>query len=99
MSYSQGDKNDMLTIRLSRRGAKKRPFYKIVATDSRNSRDGRFNEILGFYNPIATGGEERLRLDLDRITYWQSTGAQMSERVKNLIKNYKKAATTSSTAQ
>jgi len=76
----------MVTIRLSRTGAKKRPFYHIVVTDSRNARDGRYIERLGFFNPIAKGGEERLRLDRERIEHWLSQGAQASERVASLLK-------------
>ncbi|MBT4836932.1 MAG: 30S ribosomal protein S16 [Methylococcales bacterium] len=82
----------MVRIRLSRGGAKKRPFYHIVATDQRNKRDGRFLERLGFFNPVATGGEEELRVNLERVEYWQSVGGQMSERVKSLINDYKKAS-------
>lgn len=77
----------MVKIRLSRAGAKKRPFYHIVVTDSRNSRDGRYIERLGFYNPIATGGDERLRVDQERIQHWVSHGAQTSDRVARLIKD------------
>jgi small subunit ribosomal protein S16 len=77
----------MVTIRLARGGQKSRPFYHIVVTDSRNSRDGRYIERLGFFNPIARGNEERLRLDNDRIAYWRSVGAQPSERVAKLIKD------------
>ncbi len=76
----------MVNIRLSRTGAKKRPFYHIVVTDSRNARDGRYIERLGFFNPIATGGEERLRFDNERIQHWVSHGAQTSERVASLLK-------------
>jgi small subunit ribosomal protein S16 len=76
----------MVNIRLSRTGAKKRPFYHIVVTDSRNARDGRYIERLGFFNPIATGGEERLRLNNERIQHWVSHGAQTSERVASLLK-------------
>jgi small subunit ribosomal protein S16 len=76
----------MVTIRLSRSGAKKRPFYHIVVTDSRNARDGRYLERLGFYNPIATGGEERLRFDQQRVEHWVSQGANTSERVAALMK-------------
>jgi len=76
----------MVTIRLSRAGAKKRPFYQIVVTDSRNARDGRFIERLGFFNPIAAEGEERLRVEPDRVAYWLSTGARPSERVAKLLK-------------
>lgn len=82
----------MVTIRLSRGGAKKRPFYHIVVTDSRNRRDGRYLERLGFFNPVATGKEERLRLDLDRAKYWMDKGAQASERVASLIKVQQQAA-------
>lgn len=80
----------MLAIRLSRGGAKKRPFYHVVATDSRNARDGRFIERLGFFNPLAKGDEVSLRLNLERIEYWHSQGGQISDRVKSLIKQYKK---------
>ena len=76
----------MVVIRLSRGGAKKRPFYNIVATDSRNRRDGRFIERIGFYNPLAKGGEEPLRIAQDRLTYWTGVGAQPSETVARLIK-------------
>lgn len=82
----------MVTIRLARGGSKKRPFYQVVVTDSRNSRDGRFIERLGFFNPIATGQAEKLRLDLDRINHWISVGATVSDRVSQLIKDAKKAA-------
>jgi small subunit ribosomal protein S16 len=82
----------MVTIRLSRGGAKKRPFYHITVADSRNSRDGRFIERLGFFNPIAKGQEERVRISLDRVEYWMGKGAQPSERVAQLIKDAKKAA-------
>ena len=81
----------MVTIRLARRGAKKRPFYHVVVTDSRNPRDGRFIERLGFYNPIAQGKEVKLQLNLERIEYWLKQGTQPSNRVAGLIKNYKKA--------
>jgi small subunit ribosomal protein S16 len=80
----------MLVIRLSRAGAKKRPFYHVVATDSRNARDGRYVEALGFFNPIARGKEERLRLNRDRIAHWVSTGAQLSHRVEALLKEWDK---------
>ena len=76
----------MVTIRLSRKGAKKRPFYHIVVTDSRNKRDGRYIERIGFFNPMAAGQEEELRLDLERAKYWLSQGAQTSERVSKLLK-------------
>jgi small subunit ribosomal protein S16 len=76
----------MVTIRLSRGGAKQRPFYHIVVTDSRNRRDGRYIERLGYFNPIAAGGERKLKVDLERIDYWMSHGAQPSDRVANLMK-------------
>jgi small subunit ribosomal protein S16 len=80
----------MVIIRLARGGAKKRPFYNIVVTDSRNRRDGRFIEKLGFYNPIAQKGEA-LRIAHDRLTYWTDTGAQLSETVARLVKQSKAA--------
>ena len=82
----------MVTIRLSRGGAKKRPFYHISVADSRNARDGRFIERVGFFNPTARGQEERLRIALDRVEYWQGKGAQLSDRVASLVKEAKKAA-------
>lgn len=82
----------MVTIRLARGGSKKRPFYSVVVTDSRNARDGRFIERLGFFNPLARGGEIRLQLDTDRIEHWVSQGAQTSDRVKTLVKEQAKQA-------
>lgn len=82
----------MVTIRLSRTGAKKRPFYQITVTDSRSARDGRFIERVGFFNPIAAGKEERLRLDQERIDYWVGHGAILSERVAKLVHDSKKSA-------
>jgi small subunit ribosomal protein S16 len=81
----------MVTIRLARGGSKKRPFYHLTVTDSRNARNGRFIERVGFFNPVARGQEERLRIDIDRIAYWQDQGAQVSERVAGLIKEAKAA--------
>ncbi|MCK9563400.1 MAG: 30S ribosomal protein S16 [Bacteroidales bacterium] len=75
----------MVTIRLARGGSKKRPFYHLTVADSRNARNGRFIERVGFFNPIARGGDERLRVDLDRVTYWLSQGATTSERVTQLV--------------
>ncbi len=75
----------MVTIRLSRVGAKKRPFYQVTVTDGRGARDGRFIERVGFFNPIASGKEERLRLDHERIDFWVKQGAQLSDRVAQLI--------------
>ena len=82
----------MVVIRLARGGAKKRPFYNVVVADSRNRRDGRFIERLGFYNPLAGDGQEGLRLALDRVTYWQERGAQLSDTVAGHVKR-KGAAT------
>lgn len=82
----------MVKIRLSRGGAKKRPFYHIVVADSRNKRDGRRIERIGFFNPLAKGQEERLRLDLERVDYWTGVGAQVSERVQNLVEQARDSA-------
>ncbi len=82
----------MVVIRLARGGAKDSPFYHIVVTDSRNSRDGRYIERLGFFNPMARGSEEKLRLDLERVEHWKLKGAQPSERVAKLVKQAAKAA-------
>jgi small subunit ribosomal protein S16 len=82
----------MVTIRLSRGGAKKKPFYHIDVKDSRTSRDGRYIERLGYFNPGARGGEDRLVIDLDRVTHWKSVGAKTSDRVANLIKQASKVA-------
>jgi small subunit ribosomal protein S16 len=80
----------MVSIRLSRGGAKKRPFYHIVVTDQRNRRDGRYIERLGYFNPIAADGKDRIRVDLPRIDYWIGQGAQPSDRVSSLLKGYRK---------
>ena len=80
----------MVSIRLSRGGAKKRPFYHIVVTDERNRRDGRYIERLGFFNPVATEKEEKLRIDVGRVDYWIGHGAQASERVSSLLKGYRR---------
>ena len=80
----------MVTIRLARGGAKKRPFYGIMVADSRRSPRGRFIERIGFFNPRAVGGEERLRIDTDRVDYWVSKGAQPSDRVASLLKQFAK---------
>ena len=79
----------MLTIRLARSGAKKRPFFHVSVADSRMPRDGRFVERVGYYNPIASGQEVRLKLDLERIDYWIGQGAQPSSRVLSLLKQNK----------
>lgn len=78
----------MVVIRLARGGAKKRPFFNMVVADSRNPRDGRFIERVGFYNPVAAGGEEALRVQMDRLAYWQGKGAQLSDTVARLVKQY-----------
>lgn len=79
----------MVVIRLARGGAKDRPFYNIVVTDSRNRRDGRFIERVGFYNPNARGAEEAVRLTQDRVTYWLGVGAQPTDTVARLLKGAK----------
>ena len=79
----------MVTIRLSRGGSKKRPFFHFTVADSRKARDGRFIERVGFFNPIARGKEERLRVDMDRVEHWRSLGAQVSPRVAKLMKESK----------
>jgi small subunit ribosomal protein S16 len=81
----------MVTIRLARGGSKKRPFYHLTVTDSRVSRDGRFLERVGFFNPVARGQEERVRIDQERVDFWLSRGAQPSERVAKLLKDEAKA--------
>jgi small subunit ribosomal protein S16 len=81
----------MLTIRLSRSGAKKRPFYHLTVTDSRNKRDGSHIERVGFFNPIASGAEERLRVDRARVEFWVGQGAQLSARVEKLLSDSKAA--------
>ena len=82
----------MVVIRLARGGAKKRPFFNVVVADSRNRRDGRFIERVGFYNPIAGKADEALRLAMDRIAFWQQRGARMSDTVAGLVKRSAKAA-------
>ncbi|QOW25327.1 30S ribosomal protein S16 [Lysobacter sp. H23M47] len=82
----------MVKIRLTRGGAKKRPFYHIIVTDSRSARDGRNIERLGFYNPVAAGGEKRVELNTERVKHWVGTGAQMSDKVALLYKEALKSA-------
>lgn len=79
----------MVVIRLARGGSHKRPFYHVVATDSRNRRDGRFIERVGFFNPVARGADIKVNLSVDRIDYWCSHGAQLSPRVADLLKGYR----------
>lgn len=80
----------MVVIRLSRAGAKKRPFYHMVVTDSRKRRDGSCIERIGYFNPVARGQEVRLHLEMDRLTHWLGVGAQMSDRVTSLLKEHNK---------
>ena len=80
----------MVTIRLARGGAKKRPFYGIMVADSRCTPRGRFIERVGFFNPRAVGGEERLRIDTERVEHWVAKGAQPSDRVASLLKEFAK---------
>lgn len=82
----------MVTIRLARGGAKKRPFYHLTVTDSRSPRSGNYLERVGFFNPVARGAEERLRVDFDRLNHWVGQGAQLSDRVAALIKQAQQPA-------
>jgi len=84
----------MVTIRLSRRGARNQPFYHVVVTDSRKRQGGASLEQVGFFNPIARRNEPKLRLDLPRIDYWVGQGAQQSDRVRSLVQSYRKQAET-----
>jgi small subunit ribosomal protein S16 len=88
----------MVVIRLARGGAKKRPFFNIVVADSRNRRDGRFIERVGFYNPIASESEEALRLALDRVEHWKHKGAKLSDTVAGLVKRASAAKATAPVA-
>lgn len=82
----------MVVIRLARGGSKKRPFYNIVVANSQQRRDGRFIEKVGFYNPVASGAAEPLRVAVDRVNYWVGVGAQLSPTVTRLVGQAKKAA-------
>ena len=82
----------MVTIRLTRGGAKQRPFYQVVVTARRSPRDGRFIERIGFFNPLATGKAERVRINLERVDAWVAQGASLSDRVASLVKELRKAA-------
>jgi small subunit ribosomal protein S16 len=82
----------MVVIRLARGGSKKRPFYNMVVADSRNRRDGRFIERVGFYNPVASGNAPGLVVNAERLAYWESNGAQLSPTVARLVKQQAKAA-------
>jgi small subunit ribosomal protein S16 len=79
----------MVVIRLARGGAKKRPFFNVVVAESKRARDGRFIERIGFYNPKAAAGEESFRIEPERLTYWQSKGAKLSETAARLVKQYR----------
>ncbi|HXR56346.1 MAG TPA: 30S ribosomal protein S16 [Casimicrobiaceae bacterium] len=89
----------MVVIRLARGGAKKRPFYNVVVTDSRNRRDGRFIERVGFYNPVAAGHEEGLRIAQDRVAYWRQNGAKLSDTVQMLVTRAAKAGVPAAPAE
>lgn len=82
----------MVVIRLARAGAKKKPFYHLVVADSRQRRDGRFIERVGYFNPVARGTEAPCKLKLERITHWVAQGAQMSQRVKTLVAKWEETA-------
>jgi small subunit ribosomal protein S16 len=82
----------MVKIRLTRGGAKKRPFYHVIVTDSRSARDGRNIERVGFYNPVAQGAEKRIELNLERVKFWVDNGAQLTDKVADLYKQAAKAA-------
>lgn len=82
----------MVTIRLTRRGGKNQPFYHVMVTDKRKRQGGASLEQVGFFNPRAQGGEQKLRLDLPRIDYWTSKGAEVSDRVRTLVAGYRKQA-------
>ena len=88
----------MVIIRLARGGTVKRPFYHVVVADRRSPRGGRYIERIGFFNPIAKGGEERLRLDLGRVDHWVARGAQPSERVAGLLKEHRATASAPASA-
>lgn len=82
----------MVTIRLSRGGSKKRPYYHLTVADSRRARNGRYIERVGFFNPLARGEEKRLQINLERVDHWVETGATLSERVSSLVKEVRKEA-------
>lgn len=89
----------MVTIRLARHGGKKHPFYHVTVAEKTAKRDGRFIERLGFYNPLARGGEEEVRIDLERVDHWLSVGAQPTERTAQLIARYRKAQSAAADAE
>ncbi len=81
----------MVKIRLTRGGAKKRPFYHIIVTDVRSARDGRNIERVGYYNPVASGADKRVELNIERVDHWVGNGAQLTEKVRSLYKEATKA--------
>ena len=89
----------MVTIRLARHGSKKSPFYHLTVTDRTASRDGRFIERVGFYNPVAKGRAEGLRIDLERVDYWLSVGAQPTDVVRKLVRRARLAAAAAPAAE
>jgi small subunit ribosomal protein S16 len=89
--FSEHRVKNMVVIRLARGGSKKRPFYNIVVAESRERRDGRFIERVGFYNPVASGAEQPLRVALERVSYWAGVGAQLSPTVARLVEVAKTA--------
>lgn len=88
----------MVTIRLTRRGAKNQPFYHMVVTDSRKRQGGSILELVGFFNPVARGKEVRLKLELERIEHWVKLGAQQSDRVQALVREYRKQSAATAAA-
>jgi small subunit ribosomal protein S16 len=88
----------MVTIRLTRRGAKNQPFYHVVVTDSRKRQGGSILELVGFFNPVSRGKEVRLKLELERIDHWVGLGAQLSDRVNTLVKDYRKLSAATAAA-
>jgi small subunit ribosomal protein S16 len=88
----------MVTIRLTRRGAKNQPFYHVVVTDSRERQGGSSLELVGYFNPVARGKDTRLKLDLERIDHWLALGAQQSDRVRTLVAKHRREAATSAAA-
>ena len=81
----------MVVVRLARGGAKKRPFYSIVVSDSRSPRDGRFIEKIGYANPVACGQEKRIKINMDRLDHWRGQGAQLSSTVKRLVREHRRS--------
>lgn len=99
LSFATNLEFPMVVIRLARGGAKHRPFYNMVVADSRDPRDGRFIERVGFYDPKAPAGREALRVDVDRVKHWKGVGAQLSPTVNRLVKQFARGATTNAPAK